>query len=69
MGRIGTFEIILIILVIVLLFGARRIPELMRSLGSGVREFKKGARGEMGEDDAGKAKPAEPEKTAEENKK
>ena len=69
MGRIGTFEIILIILVIVLLFGARRIPELMRSLGSGVREFKKGARGEMGEDEAKPAKPADSEKTAEEDKK
>ena len=69
MGRIGTFEIILIILVIVLLFGARRIPELMRSLGSGVREFKKGARGEMGEDDSGEAKPADSGKAAEEDKK
>jgi sec-independent protein translocase protein TatA len=69
MGRIGTFEIILIILVIVLLFGARRIPELMRSLGSGVREFKKGARGEMGEDDSKSAKPADSDKAVEEDKK
>ncbi len=61
MGRIGTFEIILIILVIVLLFGARRIPELMRSIGSGVREFKKGSRGEMGEDDVKAAKPSDAE--------
>ena len=35
---------------ILLLFGARRIPELMRSLGSGTREFKKGMRGEADED-------------------
>jgi len=34
------------VLVVLLLFGARRIPELMRSLGSGVREFKKGMKGE-----------------------
>jgi sec-independent protein translocase protein TatA len=67
MGRIGTFEIILIILVIVLLFGARRIPELMRSLGSGVREFKKGAKGEV-EDDAKSVKPADSGKGAEEEK-
>ena len=46
MGRIGTTEIILIVIVILILFGAKRIPHLMRSLGSGVREFKKGARGE-----------------------
>jgi sec-independent protein translocase protein TatA len=64
MGRIGTFEIILIILVIVLLFGARRIPQLMRSLGSGVREFKKGARGEMDEGDAETSKPPEADKEA-----
>jgi sec-independent protein translocase protein TatA len=68
MGRIGTFEIILIILVIVLLFGARRIPELMRSLGSGVREFKKGTRGEA-EDESGKTdKAADSEKAPEEKK-
>jgi sec-independent protein translocase protein TatA len=68
MGRIGTFEIILIILVIVLLFGARRIPELMRSLGSGVREFKKGAKGEPDEDEVKTKKPVEPDKPAEEEK-
>jgi sec-independent protein translocase protein TatA len=44
MGRIGTTEILLIVLAIVILFGAKRIPELMRSLGGGVREFKKGMR-------------------------
>ena len=44
--RIGTTEIILIAAVILLLFGARKIPELMRSLGAGSREFKKGMRGE-----------------------
>ena len=48
--RIGTTEIILIAAVILLLFGARRIPELMRSLGSGTREFKKGMRGEPDEE-------------------
>jgi len=42
-GLPGGSEWILIILVIVLLFGARKIPELMRSLGSGIKEFKKAA--------------------------
>jgi sec-independent protein translocase protein TatA len=42
----GPREIAVIVLLIVLLFGARRIPELMRSLGSGFREFKKGIQGE-----------------------
>jgi sec-independent protein translocase protein TatA len=40
---IGPMEIILVILVIVLLFGAKKIPELMRGLGSGMKEFKKAA--------------------------
>jgi sec-independent protein translocase protein TatA len=39
MGNFGTSEIILIALIVLLLFGGRKIPELMRGLGSGVREF------------------------------
>ena len=41
-GGLGWQEIILIVLVILLLFGARRIPEVMRSMGKGIKEFKKG---------------------------
>lgn len=37
----GTFELILIILAIVLLFGAKKIPEIARGLGKGLKEFKK----------------------------
>jgi len=37
----GTFEIILIILAIILLFGAKKIPEIARGLGKGLKEFKK----------------------------
>jgi sec-independent protein translocase protein TatA len=40
-GNIGWGEIIILMVIILLLFGARRIPEVMRSLGQGVREFKK----------------------------
>ncbi len=39
---IGTTEIVLIVLVIVLLFGGKKIPELMKGLGKGVRSFKEG---------------------------
>ena len=39
-GNIGSPSMILIILVILLLFGAKRIPELARGLGRGIREFK-----------------------------
>ncbi|MBE0652055.1 MAG: twin-arginine translocase TatA/TatE family subunit [Bacteroidales bacterium] len=47
-GIIGTPEIVLIVLAIVLLFGGRKIPELMRGIGKGVKEFKDGL--ETGED-------------------
>ena len=39
---LGTGEIILIVLVFLLLFGAKRIPDLMKSMGKGVKNFKEG---------------------------
>ena len=39
---LGMPEIVLIVLVVLLLFGGKKIPELMRGLGRGVREFKEG---------------------------
>ena len=42
LGSLGGQEIIIIALVILLLFGGRKIPELMRGLGKGVSQFKKG---------------------------
>jgi len=44
MARIGLTEIILILLVIVLLFGGRKIPELMKGIGQGMKEFKKASK-------------------------
>lgn len=41
----GTTEIILIVLVVLLLFGGRKIPELMHGLGKGVKSFKDGMNG------------------------
>ncbi len=41
MGKIGATEIMLILLVVVLLFGGRKIPELMKGIGQGMKEFKK----------------------------
>ena len=38
--KFGVWEIVLIVLLIVLLFGAKKIPELMRGVGRGVKEFK-----------------------------
>ncbi len=39
-------ELVIILLIVVVLFGARRIPDIMRGLGQGVNSFKKGIRGE-----------------------
>jgi len=41
-GMIGPWQIVLIVLVVLLLFGGKKIPELMRGLGKGVKEFKDG---------------------------
>jgi sec-independent protein translocase protein TatA len=44
MFGLGTSEIILIALVILVLFGAKKIPEMMQGLGKGIREFKKASK-------------------------
>ncbi|MBR4804736.1 MAG: twin-arginine translocase TatA/TatE family subunit [Bacteroidales bacterium] len=44
-GSLGFWEIAIIVLVILLLFGAKKIPELMRGLGKGVKNFKDGVNG------------------------
>jgi sec-independent protein translocase protein TatA len=45
LAALGTPEIILIVLALLLLFGGKKIPELMRGLGKGVKEFKEGKDG------------------------
>jgi len=45
-GMFGPTEIVIIVLVLVLLFGGRKIPELMRGLGQGMKEFKKATKDE-----------------------
>jgi sec-independent protein translocase protein TatA len=42
---LGTWEIILIVLAILLIFGGKKIPELMKGLGKGVKSFKDGING------------------------
>jgi sec-independent protein translocase protein TatA len=49
-GGLGPWEIGMIALAILLLFGGRKIPELMRGLGSGITEFKKGIKEGENED-------------------
>ncbi|MBM3314654.1 twin-arginine translocase TatA/TatE family subunit [candidate division WOR-3 bacterium] len=57
-GNIGLGEWLIILLVVLLLFGASRIPELMRSMGRGVREFKKGMKEIESDDDTDQKKDA-----------
>jgi sec-independent protein translocase protein TatA len=45
-GNIGLPEILIILLVVILLFGAKKIPELAKGLGLGLKEFKKAAKDE-----------------------
>ncbi len=44
MGRLGMTEILVILAIVLLLFGGKKIPELMKGLGSGVKEFKNAAK-------------------------
>ena len=57
MGKFGPTEIILILAIVLLFFGGKKIPELMKGLGKGVKEFK----------DASKADPEEEKKIEEKN--
>ena len=58
MPSLGMSEIILILLVVLIFFGAKKIPELAQGLGKGMREFRKAAR-EVQEDIEGEAKKLE----------
>jgi sec-independent protein translocase protein TatA len=64
LGGLSPMELIIIVGVIVLLFGSSKIPQLMRGVGSGINEFKKGLK----EGEAEANKPAEPPKPAEQPK-
>lgn len=67
---LGTWEIILIALVILLIFGGRKIPELMKGLGKGVKSFKDGVNGkdEVVPDETGKTPEGKGEEMKEEVK-
>jgi sec-independent protein translocase protein TatA len=45
LGVLGTQEIVLIVIALLLLFGGKKIPELARGLGKGIREFKDASKG------------------------
>lgn len=50
-GVIGPMQIVLIVVIVLLLFGGKKIPELMRGLGSGIKEFKDASREDNKKDD------------------
>jgi len=63
LGMVGLWQIIIIIFVILLLFGGKKIPELMKGIGQGMTEFKKAV--EKDDDKKGKDKEAIDEKKEE----
>ncbi|HET9136747.1 MAG TPA: twin-arginine translocase TatA/TatE family subunit [Candidatus Kapabacteria bacterium] len=50
--NLGAFELLVIVAIVLLLFGGKKIPELMRGLGKGMNEFKKASAGEHDEKEA-----------------
>jgi sec-independent protein translocase protein TatA len=52
MPNIGPLEIIVVLIIVLIVFGPRRLPEMGRSLGKGIREFKNSATGNDDEDEA-----------------
>ena len=68
---IGPLELIIVLVIILLIFGGKKLPEVGRSLGSGMREFKKGVSGDKHDEAqdqvtaAQAADPALPQKTDE----
>ena len=59
MSMPGPLEVVVILLVVLLLFGAKRLPEMGRALGEGIREFKKSLKEASSDDssDSGKKNP------------
>lgn len=56
LGNIGMGEIIVLALIVLLLFGGKKIPELMKGLGNGVRAFKEGINGSVDDSEESKNK-------------
>jgi len=46
LGAIGVWQVVLVVAIIILLFGGKKIPELMKGIGKGMKEFKDASKGE-----------------------
>lgn len=46
MGSIGPWQVVLVLLIVLLLFGGKKLPELMKGIGKGMREFKNATKGD-----------------------
>lgn len=57
LGVFGPWQVVIILAIVVLLFGGKKIPELMKGLGKGVKEFKDASKGDA--DTSAEAKPEE----------
>ncbi len=64
---LGVPELLIILVIVLLLFGPKKLPEIGKALGSGIRELKKGAEGK--DEESAKAKEKSKEETKEETKK
>ena len=63
---IGYMEIVIILLIVLLLFGGKKIPELMRGMGRGVREFKDAMENPAANDEKNGKEPAAPQESRKE---
>ena len=59
--RVGPTELIIVLVIVLIVFGAGRLPEVGGALGKGIRAFRRGQSGEDGDDDADEAKSKEEE--------
>jgi sec-independent protein translocase protein TatA len=60
LGNIGPLEIIVVLIIALIVFGPKRLPELGRSLGRGIREFRGSVSGDHDDEDERPAAPEEP---------
>ena len=58
--RLGPTELVIILIIVMLLFGAKRLPDLASSIGTSMKEFRKATKDALDEDDAGEDDAEEP---------